>query len=319
MRAFVTGADGFVGQWLLHKLLGDGSVVSGMIRAVKPALTTLSPELAARVQWQQCELREAAGMRELLRAAKPSAIFHLAAQSSVPASNEDPRATLETNVLGTVRLLEAVREAAPEATVIVVGSADAYGAVTEDQLPLRESAPLQPRNPYAASKAAAEVVALQYSLSGWVRVIVTRSFNHTGPGQSSAFAAAAFAKQIAAFKKSGHASEMRVGNLAPRRDISDVRDVVDAYVLLAQRGAAGTVYNVCSGRDYSMREIVQELGRISGLQLDVREDPALLRPVETPVLRGDASRIRTDTGWTATTPIQKTLTDLLGYYERVAV
>ncbi|HXN09330.1 MAG TPA: GDP-mannose 4,6-dehydratase [Candidatus Acidoferrales bacterium] len=319
MRAFVTGADGFVGQWLLHKLLGDGSSVSGMIRAAKPALTTLTPELAARAQWRQCELSNAAGMRELLRDAKPSAVFHLAAQSSVPASNEDPRATLETNVLGTVRLLEAVRESAPEATVVVVGSAEAYGSVTADQLPLRESAPLRPRNPYAASKAAAEVVALQYSLSGWVRVIVTRSFNHTGPGQSSAFAAAAFAKQIAGFKKGDHAAEIRVGNLTPRRDISDVRDVVNAYVLLAQRGVAGTVYNVCSGRDYSMREIVDELGRISGMQLNLREDPALLRPVETPVLRGDASRIRSDTGWSATTPIQTTLTDLLGYYERVAV
>ena len=319
MRAFVTGADGFVGQWLLHKLLADENHASGMIRASNPTLTTLAPELAARVQWRQCELSNAAGMRELLNDAKPSAVFHLAAQSSVPASNEDPRATLETNVLGTARLLEAVREAAPKAMVVVVGSADAYGAVTRDQLPLKESAPLRPRNPYAASKAAAEVVALQYALSGWARVVVTRSFNHTGPGQSPAFAAAAFAKQIAAFKKRDRGGEIRVGNLTPRRDITDVRDVVNAYVLLAQRGVAGTVYNVCSGRDYSMREIVDELGRISGMQLEVREDPALVRPVETPVLRGDPSRIRTDTGWSATTPIKTTLTDLLGYYERAAV
>ena len=271
MRAFVTGADGFVGQWLLHKLLADGSRVTGMIRAARPALTTLTPDLAARVDWRHCELSDAAGMLKLLREAKPSAVFHLAAQSSVPASIEDPRTTLETNVLGTARLLEAVRDAALDATVVVAGSADAYGAVTEDQLPLRESTPLRPRNPYAASKAAAELVALQYSLSGWARVIVTRSFNHTGPGQSSAFAAAAFAKQIAAFKKKGRGGEIRVGNLTPRRDITDVRDVVDAYVLLAKRGVAGTVYNVCSGRDYSMREIVDELVGSVGNSLRCRE------------------------------------------------
>lgn len=318
MHALVTGADGFVGQWLLRRLLTDDSHVSGMIRGAAPCLTTLAPELRARVTWRQCELHDGACMREVLRDAQPSAVFHLAAQSSVPASIEDPRATFETNVLGTVRLLEAVREAAPDATVVVVGSADAYGAVTINELPLRESAPLRPRNPYAASKAAAEVVALQYAHSGWVRVIATRSFNHTGPGQSTAFAAAAFAKQVAAFKKQGHNGQIRVGNLTPRRDITDVRDVVEAYVLLAQRGTPGSVYNVCSGRDHSMREIVDELGRLGGVKLELQEDPALLRPVDTPVLRGDPSRIFADTGWSATTPLQTTLTDLLEYYERVA-
>jgi GDP-4-dehydro-6-deoxy-D-mannose reductase len=318
MRALVTGADGFVGQWLLQRLLANDAHVSGMIRVGTPSLTTLTQELGARVTWRQCELRDGASVRDVLRDAQPSAVFHLAAQSSVPASIEDPRATFETNVLGTVRLLEAVREAAADATVVVVGSADAYGAVTMDQLPLRESAPLRPRNPYAASKAAAEVAALQYAHSGWVRVVVTRSFNHTGPGQSTAFAAAAFAQQVATLKKQGHAGRIRVGNLTPRRDISDVRDVVEAYILLAQRGKPGTVYNVCSGRDHSMREIVDELGRIAGVKLELQEDPALIRPVDTPVLRGDPSRIFADTGWSATTPLQKTLTDLLGYYERDA-
>ncbi|HEV2878801.1 MAG TPA: GDP-mannose 4,6-dehydratase [Candidatus Eremiobacteraceae bacterium] len=314
MRAFITGADGFVGQWLLRKLLRDGIYVMGMIRVAKPALTTLPSELAARVEWRQSELSDINCMRDLLRAARPEAVFHLAAQSSVPASNEDPRATFETNVLGTARLLEAVRDTAPDATVVVVGSSDAYGTVTPDQLPLDETAPLQPRNPYAASKAAAEIVALQYARTGWARTIVTRSFNHTGPGQSPAFAAASFAKQIAAMKNGRQKEVLRVGDLTPRRDITDVRDVVDAYVLLAQRGTVGAVYNVCSGRDYSMREIADTLARISGVPLVIREDPALLRPVENPVLRGDASRIAADTGWKATTPLETTLADLLDYY-----
>lgn len=318
MRAFVTGADGFVGQWLLRNLLDDGSQVMGMIRLAKPALTTLSADLALRVQWRPCDLTDADGMRAALREARPDAVFHLAAQSSVPASIADPLATIETNVLGTARLLQAVRDESLEATIVVVGSSDAYGAVAPAQLPLREDTVLSPRNPYAASKAAAEIAALQYARSGWCRVIATRSFNHTGPGQSPAFAVASFARQFAALKDGRQSGALRVGNLTPRRDISDVRDVVDAYKRLAQRGTVGAVYNVCSGRDYSMREIVDELARQSGVRVRIEEDPALIRPVETPVLRGDPSRIAADTGWRTTTPLAKTLADLLEYYEHAA-
>jgi len=318
MRALVTGADGFVGQWLLRRLLTDGVSVTGMIRATAPSLTTLEPELAARISWQHGEITDGSRMREIVAAVQPVTVFHLAAQSSVPASIADPLTTIETNVMGTARLLEAVRIAAPAVTVIVVGSSDAYGAVTQAQLPLREDMPLQPRNPYAASKAAAEIIALQAARSGTVRVIATRSFNHTGPGQSPSFAVASFAKQIAALTRGDGAREIHVGNLQPRRDLSDVRDVVDAYIRLAAAGTVGAVYNVCSGKDMSMRDIVVELVRISGVSAEIREDPALVRVVETPVLRGDPSRIAADTGWKATTPLQTTLADLLEYYARGA-
>ena len=318
MRAFVTGADGFVGQWLLRRLIEGGHQVTGAVRVARPVLTTLNPELADRVQWKQSDITDGAAMRRLVQAAQPDAVFHLAAQSAVPASLDNPVATIETNVLGTVRLLEAIRHYAKDATVIVVGSSDAYGAVGEAQLPLREDAPLRPQNPYAASKAAAEIVAKQYANTGWCKTIMTRSFNHTGPGQSPSFAIASFAKQFADMKRAGRTGSLHVGDLTPRRDISDVRDVVEAYVGLAQRGVVGQVYNVCSGRDRSMREIVDELARISGANLTMSVESELIRPVENPVLRGDPARIAADIGWKAATPLEKTLADLLEYYSRAA-
>lgn len=319
MRALVTGADGFVGQWLLRRLLHDNASVTGMIRAHKPTLVTLDEALARRVSWSTCDIVDGDGLRSLVRSCAPDVVFHLAAQSFVPASQQDPLSTIETNLMGTALLLEAVRAQASKASVLVVGSSDAYGAVTPEELPLREGAPLAPRNPYAASKAAAEIIALQYARTGWCRTIATRSFNHTGPGQSAAFAVAAFARQVAAIKAKQKKPVLEVGDLTPRRDFCDVRDVVDAYVLLVQTGEIGRVYNVCSGKDRSMREIVEELLRIAGVQAEIRREPGLERPTETPVLRGDPSLIKRDTGWSPTTPIEQTLSDMLEYFSRVAI
>lgn len=316
MRALITGADGFVGQWLARELLADNVAVTGMIRGATPLLTTLESSSAERVAWRCCDLGDARALQELVSESRPDAVFHLAAQSSVPESQHNPLSTVETNVLGTVRLLDAVRHNAPEARVIVVGSSDAYGTVTEAQLPLREDAPLRPNNPYASSKAAAETIALQFARSGLVQAIATRSFNHTGPGQSPSFAVSSFAKQIASAKRGDAPAEIVVGDLSPRRDICDVRDAATAYVRLAQAGSVGKVYNVCSGRDLSMREIVDELARIAGISVTTRVDPALLRPIDTPRLRGDHSRITADTGWQATIPLEKTLSDLLEYHAR---
>ncbi len=318
MHALVTGADGFVGQWLLRRLLRDNAQVTGLIRAPKPALVTLDATLAQRVVWRTCDIADAHGLRSLARSCAPDVVFHLAAQSFVPASQDHPLSTIETNVMGTTFLLEAVRAEASKATVLVVGSSDTYGAVSVDQLPLREDAPISPRNPYAASKAAAEVIALQYARAGWCRVMATRSFNHTGPGQSSAFAVPAFASQIAAIKAKQKEPVLDVGDLTPRRDFSDVRDVVDAYLRLVQAGETGCVYNVCSGKDRSMEEIVRELMRIACVKAEVRRKPELVRPVETPVLRGDPSLIERQVGWRAVTPIERTLADMLEYFSHAA-
>ncbi|HEY7982296.1 MAG TPA: GDP-mannose 4,6-dehydratase [Candidatus Eremiobacteraceae bacterium] len=314
VRAFVTGADGFVGQWLVRELQDAGYEVHGGSRAARMPLRTLDAERAKAMHWHRIDLTEPESLRAAVSASRPDAIFHLAAQSNVPASIADPAETFEVNLLGTVRLLDACRREAPDAMLVVAGSADVYGIADPSLMPLREDAPLRPANPYAGSKAAAEVSTLQYARSGWVRALVTRSFNHTGPGQSDAFAAPAFAKQLAAIKAGAQPPVLRVGNLEALRDFLDVRDVVTAYRLLAERGGPCNVYNVCSGTAVSMRQIVDELVRIAGVDVRIEEDPARMRPSDTPLLIGDASALQKATGWMPTIPLDQTLTDLLASY-----
>ncbi|MBC5808528.1 MAG: hypothetical protein DLM53_10660 [Candidatus Eremiobacter antarcticus] len=313
MRATVTGADGFVGQWLIRHLIEEGHEITGLIRGEHPDLTTLDAARATLVDWRPFRLGDVDGARALLDQSRPDVVFHLAAQSSVPASIQNPVGTFEANVLGTAALLEACRTSRLDPTVLVVGSSDAYGPGAGSE-PLRENAPLRPRNPYAASKAAAEYVALQYAQAGWARVVVTRSFNHTGPGQTTNFAVASFAKQIADIKRKRKEPPLRTGSLVPRRDLSDVRDVVHAYAMLGVHGHAGRVYNICSGNAPSMGEIVERLLRIAGVQAEVTQDPALVRAVETPVLLGDPTLIQTDVGWRPAIALEQTLSDLLDYF-----
>jgi GDP-4-dehydro-6-deoxy-D-mannose reductase len=232
----------------------------------------------------------------------------------VSESIADPVATYETNVVGTAMLLEAVSTVAEGATIVCIGSADAYGAVKPEELPLSESAELRPTNPYAASKAAAESIAIQYARSARLQVVVTRSFNHTGPGQRPAFAVPAFAKQIADIVNASAPAVLHVGNLDARRDLSDVRDVVRAYRLLAERGESGVAYNVCSGTSVSMRSIVDDLARIAGVELQIEVDPDRLRPSDTPDLVGDNTRLREQTGWSPQIPLDQTLRDVYQWY-----
>lgn len=314
MRAFVTGLDGFVGQWLARELAEAGAEIAGGSRVDLPSYSILSKMEAARVSWFAFELTDRTSLDRALNAAKPDTIFHLAAQASVSDSIADPVATYETNVVGTAMLLESVSTVAQDATVLCVGSADAYGIVKPDDLPLSETAELRPTNPYAASKAAAESIAMQYSRSARLRVIATRSFNHTGPGQRPAFAVPAFAKQIADIANGSAPSVLHVGNLDARRDVSDVRDVVRAYRLLAERGESGTAYNVCSGTSVPMRSIVDDLARIAGVELTIEVDPDRLRPSDTPDLVGDNTRLLERTGWRRQISLDQTLRDVYEWY-----
>jgi len=186
--------------------------------------------------------------------------------------------------------------------------------VSPAALPLKEEAPIRPHSPYAASKVAAEAITLQYARTGWLRVVATRSFNHTGPGQSPAFAVPSFAKQIADAAGGRGARTLKVGNLAAQRDFTDVRDVVAAYRLLVERGSSGSVYNVCSGHAVSMRQIVDDLLKVAGVDATIEEDPVKLRPIDAPIIYGDASALQRDTGWRPTIPLVRTLTDVYQWY-----
>jgi GDP-4-dehydro-6-deoxy-D-mannose reductase len=198
--------------------------------------------------------------------------------------------------------------------VLVVSSAEVYGVVAPDDLPLREDAPTGPATPYAASKLAAEAFALQAWRGYRQPVMVVRPFNHIGPGQSPNFAVPALAKRIIEARKSG-ATSLRVGTLTTRRDFTDVRDVVVAYRLLLEHGAPGEVYNVCSGRDVAISEVAAQLLELAGASLELVTDPALVRPVDVPVLRGDAGRLQAATGWTPSIPLATTLADVLASWE----
>lgn len=240
----------------------------------------------------------------------PDALYHLAARSHVGESWKDPVEVYRVNVLGTAAVLAAARGAAPGATVLVVSSAEVYGALGADELPVGEDMPVRPVTPYAGSKAAAEEVALQAWYGYGQRAVVVRPFNHVGPGQAPTFAVPALAGRILEAVRAG-ATELRVGTVTTRRDFTDVRDVVRAYRLLAARGEPGTAYNVCSGRDVEIADVASRLMAIAGVRLRLVCDPELVRPVDTPVLRGDPSRLESATGWRPAIPLDDTLRDVV--------
>jgi GDP-4-dehydro-6-deoxy-D-mannose reductase len=294
MRALITGGKGFVGQWLALHLKDAGDEV-----------TVIDLET---------DISDGPALSRAVAEAAPEAIYHLAAMTHVGESWQNPSQVLKVNVLGTAELLAAARALPEPPIVLVVSSAEVYGVVSPAQLPLGEDTPTAPATPYAASKLAAEAIALQAWRGYGQRVIVVRPFNHIGPGQSPNFAVPALAKRIVEARKTGAAS-LRVGTLSTRRDFTDVRDVVVAYRLLILRGVPGTTYNVCSGRDVAISDVADQLLHLAHAGLELVIDPELVRPVDVPVLRGDASRLHAATGWIPSIPLATTLADVLASWE----
>jgi GDP-4-dehydro-6-deoxy-D-mannose reductase len=298
VRVLLTGANGFVGRHLTAALRARG-------HEVVPADRGVHEDGGVAV-----DVTDALAVRAAFDLARPDAVAHLAAQAFVPASLRDPDETFAVNARGTLHVLDAARAAAADGVrprVLVVSSADVYGAQPREAYPLRETAAPQPRNPYAASKVAAEALALAYASSFGVDAVVTRAFNHIGPGQDERFAVAAFARQIAR-AAAGGGPQVLVGNLEATRDILDVRDVCAAYVLLLEgAGEPGEIYNVCSGSAATMREILRRLIEIARVPVEVREDPERMRPADVPVSVGDASKLRAATGWEPRIPLAAAL------------
>jgi GDP-4-dehydro-6-deoxy-D-mannose reductase len=258
------------------------------------------------------DLLDAAAARAGIAAARPDVVYHLAARAHVGASWADPAGTLRDNVAMALNVLEGVRAEAPEATVVAVASSEIYGPPA--RLPVDESAPLRPQNPYAVSKASADLLAGFFADAHGLRVIRTRSFNHSGPGQEPTYAIASFARQVAAAVRAGE-DPVRIvtGNPDTRRDYTDVRDVVRAYRLLAERAEPGA-YNVCSGRTWSAGELIALLAETAGVGLEHVVDPDLVRPHEVPELRGANDALRAATGWEPEIPLPRTLADTLAWW-----
>jgi GDP-4-dehydro-6-deoxy-D-mannose reductase len=314
VRVLITGVAGFVGGHVVDLLRAEQADAEIFGLDSRPG----NRSRALGIEIVQADLDDPAAVRQALERVRPERIVHLAAQSSPQRSWEDPAGTLKTNLLGLLHLLEGARTLALAPRLLVVGSAEEYGLVRPDQLPVREDAPLRPASPYAVSKVAQGFLALQYAVSLGLPILRTRTFHHTGPRRGEQFAESSFARQLAEIEAGRRPPRLEVGNLDAVRDFTDVRDVVRAYWMLLEHGAAGEVYNVCSGRGVRLADLLEELIALSGLKVEVRVDPGRLRPHDVPVLVGDPSRLRAATGWEAHTPLSVTLRDLLDHWrERV--
>ena len=303
----VTGATGFAGSHLVEQLLEHhASVAAWAHRGGREARQGGD----GRVRWQAVDLLDRAAVAHALGEAQPSVIYHCAGIAHVGESWSQPVRALSVNVLGTHHVLEGAREAGLTCAILVTGSALVYRPSLN---PLAETDPLGPSDPYGVSKLAQEMLA---SSSVHGPVFIVRPFNHAGPRQSSTYVTSSFARQIAEIEAGRREPVLHVGNLDARRDITDVRDTVRAYQHVVRHGQSRRPYNVCSGRAYRVRDLLDALIALSTVRIDVRVDPSRLRPSDNPVIAGDRSRIEAETGWAPAIPIERTLDDLLNYWRR---
>ena len=312
MRAFVTGISGFVGGHLTEHLLASGDQVVGVSASGRfPAELA---HLAGSAQAEPLDLLAggATALTDLLSRKRPEAIYHLAAQSNPRASFDDPRGTWALNLGGTLDLLLAVKAAGldPKPRIVLVGSGVCYGDPPPECIPVSESCPLRPNNPYSASKAAADLLGVQMHLSDGLDVVMARPFNHAGPRQSARYVLATLAEQVAEVE-AGRKQAVEVGNLEVVRDYTDVRDVVRGYRLLAERGRPGEIYNLGTGKGLKLTDALETFRSLATRPIEVRIDPARVRPIDLPYLVADASKLRRDVGWEPSIPIEQTLADML--------
>jgi len=308
VKVLITGAAGFVAGHLIEFLRQEDPELEiyGIARPHgAPA------QVPGRVTIIEADLLDAAGIEAAVTMAQPDRIVHLAAQSSPHKSWYEAEATLRTNVIGALNVLESARRCRTPPRVLLVGSSEEYGLVQPSEIPLREDTPLRPNSPYAVSKISQGYLGLQYALVHRVPVIRTRTFHHTGPGRGEIFAESSFARQIVEIELGRRDPVLAVGNLDAVRDFSDVRDVVRAYWALLDRGESGEVYNVCTGRGRRIRDLLEMLVKLAGTRVDVRVDESRLRPSDIPVLVGDPTRLQKATGWEPRIALERTLKDLL--------
>ena len=316
MHALVTGAAGFVGRWLTDALRRDGIAVTGLAtEPAPPARGRPGEPFDAPMTWAYGDLRDASYVGRLVSAERYDYVVHLAAISHVPTAELDPVLAWDVNVTASARLLHAIGERRRvgeiDPMVLIVGSAEQYGRHEETAGPLAETTPQQPRTVYAATKVAQEVLALQQWRATGLKVVVTRSFNHSGPGQEPRFVIPALVSRTLALRGSPVGTPLSLGNITPIRDFLHVSDVVAAYISLCRRGTPGEAYNVASGTGRSVQAIVEAVLARTGVQAPLAVDPALARPADVPVLVGDSRKLQHATGWRATRSFEDIIDDLI--------
>jgi GDP-4-dehydro-6-deoxy-D-mannose reductase len=340
LRVLITGITGMAGSHLAEYLLGLEGVevfgcfrprsrmdnledidAAGKLNALDGECITSEAMLRTRIRPDKANLIEADiadafSMKKLITSVQPDRIFHLAAQSFVPASWHYPAQTLGVNIMGQLNIFEAVRDAGLDPLIQIAGSSEEYGLVLPDEVPMRETNPLRPLSPYAVSKVTQEMLAYQYHKSYGLKTIVTRGFNHTGPRRGQVFVTSNFARQIARMEKGLQPPVMMVGDLTSKRDWTDVRDTVRAYWLTLEKCTPGDVYNIGSGNSREVQEVLDILVRMSDVRIDVKQDPARMRPSDVKILWADPSKFYAATGWQPQIPFEKTLKDLLDYWRK---
>lgn len=289
-RVLVTGASGFVGRHLM-----GAAAFAGV------EFATL----------QNVDIRDRSALQAEVASIRPDHVIHLAAQSFVPRSFEDPAGTLEINLMGTLHLLQALDSVGFSGRFLYVSSGDVYGAVHESQLPVTEQHPPAPRNPYAVSKLSAELLCLQWHRSNSLDVVVARPFNHVGPGQDAAFVVPALAAQVLAIARGQRAPVIRAGDIDVTRDFTDVRDIVAGYARLLVSGTSGRTYQLCSGVERSVRGILERLLALKAVDAEIEQDPSKFRPAEQRRMVADNTWVSRDTGWLPAIPWEKTLQDII--------
>ncbi|TQK73689.1 GDP-4-dehydro-6-deoxy-D-mannose reductase [Brevibacillus sp. AG162] len=316
MKALITGVTGFAGGHLAEYLLSRGDVdVYGTFRSL--AKKEQLGHLMDRVHMENCELKDPQSVNELIQKIKPDLIFHLAAQSFVPTSVLSPADTMVNNIVPQLNLFEAVRNHAVPCKIQIACSSEEYGLVYPEEIPIKETNPLRPLNPYAVSKIAQDYLGYQYHHSYGLAIIRTRTFHHTGPRRGESYVTSNFAKQIAQIELGLQEPKVHVGNLEAIRDFTDVRDIVKAYWLAITRGEPGDVYNISAGTRYTIEDMLKTLLALTDVQVEIHVDTNRLRPSDVDIVLGDSSLFREKTGWEPEISFQQTMEDLLNYWRSV--
>lgn len=312
-KCLVIGAAGFVGRHLLEHLAGEKDF---LVYATKLSFETIDTVFFPKVQIHDLDITRETDVMTLLSELKPDVIIHLAAQSSVALSFQKPELTMNINVMGSLHVLEAIRQHCPSCKALFVGSSEQYGPVPPEQQPVSEATYPQPVSPYAISKTAVESLATLYANSYGLHLIMVRAFNHIGPGQLPIFVVSDFARQIAIIEKGEAEPVITVGNLSAKRDFTDVRDIVRAYVCLVRTGRSGQVYNVGTGKSISVESVLERLLSLSDKKIEVRIDPDKFRPVDVPELVADIEKLREDTDWEPEILLNQSLSDTMQYWRQ---
>jgi GDP-4-dehydro-6-deoxy-D-mannose reductase len=309
MKALIIGAAGFVGGYLIKELKAAGWEVH--------ATCLPNEEIKEECSAYSLDILKKEDISPLLDNIKPDVVYHLAAQSSVSVSWKRPQLTAEINVVGSINVLEAVRDAEKkDMRLVLIGSGEEYGYIREGACPLSETEPLNPGNIYAATKACQDMLGKIYARAYKMDIILVRAFNHSGPAQSNIFVISDFCRQIAEIEKGMKEPVINVGNLSAKRDFTDVRDVVRAYRLLGEKGISGNVYNVGRGKAVEIQYILDTALSYTDKPIEVKRDPARMRASDIPLIEPDVSHIYEDTGWRAEITMEQTIKDTLDYWRK---